>query len=109
MAGAALCALGLVTLAAPFLIPVDSYRPLLVWAIDAGTGRHVQIDHLQLYVVPSLRLRLRIVGSPIEVTQVKGQLALYASRVQVTACTFSASASRVSAATATNCGCSRRG
>jgi hypothetical protein len=45
-------------LAAPFLIPVDSYRPLLVWAIDAGTDRQVQIDHLQLFVVPSLRIRI---------------------------------------------------
>ncbi len=58
IAGAAVCVLGLATLAAPFLIPVDSYRPLLVWAIDAGTGRQVQIDHLELHVVPSLRVTI---------------------------------------------------
>ncbi len=45
-------------LAAPFLIPVDSYRPLLVWAIEAGTGRQVSIDHLELHVVPSLRVTI---------------------------------------------------
>ena len=44
------------TLAAPFLIPVDSYRPLLVWAIDAGTDRQVQIDNLKLYLLPTVRI-----------------------------------------------------
>ena len=58
IAAAAVVVLVLAALAAPFLIPVDSYRPLLVWAIEAGTGRQVQIDHLQLYVVPSLRIRI---------------------------------------------------
>jgi hypothetical protein len=55
---AAVVVLVVAALAAPFLIPVDSYRPLLVWAIDAGTGRQVSIDHLQLYVLPSLRIRI---------------------------------------------------
>jgi AsmA-like C-terminal region/AsmA family len=58
VAAAAIVLLVIAALAAPFLIPVDSYRPLLVWAIEAGTGRQVQIDHLQLYVVPSLRIRI---------------------------------------------------
>lgn len=54
-------AAGVVVLAAvalPFLIPVDSYRPLLVWAIEAGTGRDVQIDALQLYFLPSVHIRV---------------------------------------------------
>ena len=58
IAAAAVVVLIIAVLAAPFLIPVDSYRPLLVWAIDAGTGRQVSIDHLQLFVVPSLRIRI---------------------------------------------------
>lgn len=46
----------LAALAAPFLIPVDSYRPLLVGAIEARTGRQVQIDALKLYLFPTLRI-----------------------------------------------------
>jgi uncharacterized protein involved in outer membrane biogenesis len=58
IAAAAVVVLIIAVLVAPFLIPVDSYRPLLVWAIEAGTDRQVQIDHLQLFVVPSLRVRI---------------------------------------------------
>lgn len=45
-------------LALPFLIPVDRYRPLLVWAIASGTGRSVQIDALKLAIVPSVRIQV---------------------------------------------------
>jgi len=48
----------LAALAAPFLIPVDQYRPLLVWAIESGTGRTVQIDALKLVLFPTVRIRL---------------------------------------------------
>ena len=44
--------------AAPFLIPVDDYRPLLVSAIDNATGRQVQIDKLRLHVFPNVRISL---------------------------------------------------
>lgn len=44
--------------AAPFLIPVDTYRPLLVSAIENATGRKIQIDALQLRVFPRLRITL---------------------------------------------------
>lgn len=44
--------------AAPFLIPVDDYRPLLVAAIDDATGRHVQIDKLRLHLLPNVRVSL---------------------------------------------------
>jgi hypothetical protein len=42
----------------PLLIPVDRYRPLLVWAIESGTGRSVQIDALKLALVPTVRIRV---------------------------------------------------
>ena len=45
-------------LAAPFLIPVDAYRPLLVAAIDNATGRQVQIDKLRLHLFPNVRISL---------------------------------------------------
>ena len=43
-------------LAVPFLIPVDSYRPLLVWALESATGRDVQIDSLKLAFVPTVHI-----------------------------------------------------
>jgi hypothetical protein len=46
----------LATLAVPFLIPIDSYRPLLVWAVEAATGRDVQIDTLKLAFVPTVHV-----------------------------------------------------
>lgn len=45
----------LAAIAAPFLIPVDDYRPLLVSALDDATGREVQIDALKLRVFPNIR------------------------------------------------------
>lgn len=48
----------LAVLAVPFLIPVDRYRPLLEWAVERGTGRQISIDKLQLYLVPTLRVRV---------------------------------------------------
>lgn len=45
-------------LAAPFLIPVDRYRPLLVWAIESASGRQIQIDNLKLYLVPTIHIRV---------------------------------------------------
>lgn len=48
----------LAALATPFLIPVEAYRPLVVWAIRSGTGRDVRIDKLTLSLFPSLRMRL---------------------------------------------------
>ena len=45
-------------LVVPFLIPIDSYRPLLVWAVESATGRNVQIDSLKLFFVPTLHIRV---------------------------------------------------
>jgi uncharacterized protein involved in outer membrane biogenesis len=53
---AAIFVLLLGVLAAPFLIPVDSYRPLLVWAAESATGRQIQIDRLKLYLFPTVRI-----------------------------------------------------
>ena len=43
--------------AAPFLIPVDRFRPLLVQFIDAATGRNIQIDALRLHLVPTIHIQ----------------------------------------------------
>lgn len=48
----------LAVLAVPFLIPIDSYRPLLVWAIESATGREVQIDALKLSVLPTVHVTI---------------------------------------------------
>ncbi len=57
--GAALVLLLVVgTLALPFVIPVDQYRPLFVWAIESGTGRTVEIDALKLATVPNVRIQI---------------------------------------------------
>jgi uncharacterized protein involved in outer membrane biogenesis len=45
-------------LAAPFLIPVDRYRPLLVGALESRTGRTIYIDRLELRLVPTVRIRV---------------------------------------------------
>lgn len=58
IAGAIVFVLLLGTLALPFLIPVDRYRPLLVWAIETGTGRSVEIDALKLAIVPTVRIQV---------------------------------------------------
>jgi hypothetical protein len=58
IAGAVVVLLALGALAIPFLIPVDRYRPLLVWAIQNGTGRTVEIDRLELSLFPALRIRV---------------------------------------------------
>jgi hypothetical protein len=58
IAAAALFVAGIAALAVPFLIPIDSYRPLLVWAIESATGRNVQIDSLKLFFVPSLHIQV---------------------------------------------------
>ena len=58
VAGAAVIVLVLAVVAAPFLIPVDSYRPVLTWAIERATGRDVTIDKLQFYLVPATRIRV---------------------------------------------------
>lgn len=55
--GGALFALVLLgALAAPFLIPVDSYRPLLESAVESATGRKILIDSLKLYLVPTVHI-----------------------------------------------------
>jgi len=46
----------LAALAVPFLIPIDSYRPLLVWAVESVTGRNVAIDALKLSVLPTVHI-----------------------------------------------------
>lgn len=56
--GAVLVLLVLGALATPFLIPVDSYRPLLVSAIESATGRQIQIDSLKLYFVPTVHVSI---------------------------------------------------
>jgi len=58
IASAAIFVLLLAALAAPFLIPVDQYRPLLVWAAETVTGRQIQIDSLKLYLLPTVRIRV---------------------------------------------------
>jgi hypothetical protein len=45
-------------LAAPFLIPVNDYRPLLVDAIDNATGRQVEIDGLKLSLLPNVHISI---------------------------------------------------
>jgi len=40
----------------PFLVPVDRYRPLLIQYIEESTGRHLEIDHLRLYMLPTPHL-----------------------------------------------------
>jgi hypothetical protein len=40
----------------PFLVPIDSYRPILVWAVESATGRDVQIDALKLSLLPSVHI-----------------------------------------------------
>ena len=55
IAAAAFFAL-LAALAIPFLVPIDSYRPLLVWAVESATGRDVQIDALKLSFLPTLHV-----------------------------------------------------
>src|SRR5580658_9139684 len=57
----------LAALALPFLIPIDSYRPLLVWAVESATGRDVQIDALKLSVLPTVHItvvNLRLKNPP---------------------------------------------
>jgi len=46
----------LAAVAIPFLIPIDSYRPLLVWALESATGRNVQIDALKLSLLPTMHV-----------------------------------------------------
>lgn len=53
---AAVFLLMLAAIAVPFLIPIDSYRPLLVWAVESATGRDVQIDSLKLAFVPTVHI-----------------------------------------------------
>jgi uncharacterized protein involved in outer membrane biogenesis len=56
--GGAILLLGMiVTLAIPFLIPVDRFRPLLVRLIEASTGRQVQIGALRLHLLPTVHLQ----------------------------------------------------
>ena len=56
--GGVIVLLGLiVAAAAPFLVPVDRFRPLLIQIIEANTGREVQIDALRLHVLPRVRLQ----------------------------------------------------
>lgn len=57
-AGIAAFALLLAAVAAPFLIPTDRYRQLLVDAIESATGRQVRIDALRFSVFPKLRLHV---------------------------------------------------
>lgn len=56
--GAAVGLLVLATVAAPFLIPMDRYRQLLVAAMETATGRQVRIDALSINVLPKLRLHM---------------------------------------------------
>ena len=58
LAGAAVVVFVLAVVAAPFVIPVDRYRPLLTWAIERATGRDVTIDKLQLNLIPTIRIRV---------------------------------------------------
>ncbi len=56
--GGVIVLLGLiVSVAIPFLIPVDRFRPLLVRLLADSTGRNVQIDVLKLYLVPTVHIR----------------------------------------------------
>jgi len=87
----------LAVVAAPFLISVDRYRPLLVQVIQASTGRDVEIASLRLELWPSVRVRAANVrlknpsgfpaGDAIEVNTVDLRVeprALLARRLQIT-------------------------
>jgi hypothetical protein len=56
IAGGVVFVAACLALAIPFLIPIDSYRPLLVWAVESATGRNVQIDALKLSMLPSMHI-----------------------------------------------------
>jgi hypothetical protein len=56
IAGGVVFIAGCLALTIPFLIPIDSYRPLLVWAVESATGRNVQIDALKLSLLPSMHI-----------------------------------------------------
>jgi hypothetical protein len=43
--------------AAPFLVPADQFRPLLMHLLTADIQRDVHIDTLQLHVVPTVHIR----------------------------------------------------
>jgi hypothetical protein len=53
---AAIVLVVLAALAIPLLVPIDSYRPLLVWAVESATGRNVQIDALRLSFLPTVHI-----------------------------------------------------
>ncbi len=56
--GGAVLVLGLVgVLAAPFLIPVDHFRPALVRLLETITGHDVRIDGLKLHLVPTVHIQ----------------------------------------------------
>ncbi len=59
IAGAAVVCLGGAVAAAPFVIPVERYRPLLEQTIRSATGRDVQIGSLRLWLVPTVRIQAR--------------------------------------------------
>jgi hypothetical protein len=56
IAGAAVFLAACCAAIVPFLVPIDSYRPLLVWAVESATGRDVQIDALKLSLLPTVHI-----------------------------------------------------
>ncbi|HET8998940.1 MAG TPA: AsmA-like C-terminal region-containing protein [bacterium] len=56
--GAALLMLVVVLLLVPFLVPVDRFRPLIVRLAEDSTGRKIDIDALQLHLLPTIHLRV---------------------------------------------------
>lgn len=58
IAAAAVVLVLVAVVAAPFLIPVDTYRPLLVAALANATGRQVRIDAVKLSLAPRVRITL---------------------------------------------------
>ncbi|HXX39033.1 MAG TPA: AsmA family protein [bacterium] len=53
----ALLAIAVAAAAAPFVVPMGQFRPVIAQVITATTGRDVQIGSLRLYVLPTLRVR----------------------------------------------------
>ncbi|HKV44148.1 MAG TPA: AsmA family protein [bacterium] len=56
--GGTVLVLVVVAVAAPVLIPVDRYRPLLQQFIRTSLGREVQIGGLRLYLLPTIHIHV---------------------------------------------------
>ncbi len=48
----------IILLALPFLISVDQFRPRIVTLLEEQSGRKIEIDKLQLGIIPSIRVEI---------------------------------------------------